>query len=51
MAPPASLVAASFGLRIVTTTSKGATDSGQTMPASSWQRSTTAAMVRSIPMP
>jgi len=51
MSPPASLVPGCFGFTTVTTASKGAIESGHTMPSLSWQRSTTAAIARSTPMP
>jgi hypothetical protein len=35
----------------VTTTSKGASSRGQTMPSASWCNSMAAAMMRSTPMP
>jgi hypothetical protein len=35
----------------VTTTLNGATETGQTMPRSSWWHSTTAAIARSTPIP
>ena len=44
-------ISGSSGSRTTTATAKGATSTGQTIPASSWWDSTTAAMARSIPIP
>ena len=51
MRSPVSRVFTSFGFSTVTTTSKGATFTGQMIPLSSWFASTTAARVRPTPMP
>ena len=47
----AALVAASPGLRLIRPTWKGATGSGQTMPASSWLASMIAPTSRETPIP
>jgi hypothetical protein len=51
MASATFRIAGSSGSRTTTATAKGATWTGQTIPASSWWLSTMAAMARSIPIP
>lgn len=48
---PALATSVSSAWATVTTTLNGATETGQTMPRSSWWDSTTAAIARSTPIP